>query len=118
VEKDQLKIRGVVRLMSNDHNDSKTGHVYFILNKEKKTIKLFEEQMIEGKIFTESTFENIDKLNESFSDFFDKLDFKKPVTVIPDTKSSEDAKATPDKPAKKSKVPSNKIDEELSDEFR
>lgn len=97
--------------MSNDHND-------YIFKKEKKTIKLFEEQMIQGKIFTE-TFENVDKLNESFSDFFDKLssDFEKPVTVIPNTKSSEDAKATPDKPTKKSKVPSNKIDEELSDEF-
>jgi len=97
--------------MSNDHND-------YIFKKEKKTIKLFEEQMIQGKIFTE-TFENVDKLDESFSDFFDKLssDFEKPVTVIPNTKSSEDAKATPDKPTKKSKVPSNKIDEELSDEF-
>ena len=98
--------------MSNDHND-------YIFKKEKKTIKLFEEQMIQGKIFTESTFENVDKLNESFSDFFDKLssDFKKPVTVIPNTKPSEDTKTTPDKPTKNSKVPSNKIDEELSDEF-
>ena len=96
---------------------SKNNHINYILNKEKKTIKLFEEQMIEGKIFTESTFENIDKLNESFSDFFDKLDFKKPMTVIPNTKPSEDTKTTPDKPTKNSKVPSNKIDEELSDEF-
>ena len=86
------------------------NHTDYILKKEKKTIDLFNEQMINGKIFTTS-FDKIDKLDESFSDF------EKSVTVKTDTKFSKDSKSTEDKSTENSEVPTDEFDEEIEDEF-
>ena len=91
--------------MTQDEN-----HTDYILKKEKKTIDLFHEQMIKGKIFG-SSFDKIDKLDESFSDF------EKPVTVKTDTKFSKDSKSTEDKSTENSEVPTDEFDEEIEDEF-
>jgi len=44
-------------------------HIKYITRKENKTIKLFNEQMIHGRIFDETPFEKISDLDASFSDF-------------------------------------------------
>ena len=43
-------------------------HLTYISKKQKKTLELFDKQMIEGKIFTETTFEKLDNLKEDISD--------------------------------------------------
>ena len=46
----------------------KADHLAYIGKKQEKSIKLFNEQMVKGKIFTETPFEKIDELKEDFSD--------------------------------------------------
>lgn len=82
-------------------------HGTYIKRKEANSIRLFEKQMLKG-IFTKP-FNELENKDGSFSDF------DKSVTVKSDAESSKDTKATPDKSTKNSKVPSNKINKELSD---
>ncbi len=42
-------------------------HLTYILEKEEKTVKLFDEQMFRGKVF-KTSFEKIDGLKENISD--------------------------------------------------
>ena len=71
-------------------------HATYIKRKEDKTIKLFEEQMIKGKIF-----ENIDSLTGSISDFTDS---KKPMTVKSNTNPGQQSKNTKDQSTKKDNI--------------
>ena len=48
---------------------TKEEHIKKMMEKEDKTIKLFDEQMIHGKIFGETQFEKLNDLDVSFSDF-------------------------------------------------
>ena len=48
---------------------SKEDHLEYIKKKEDKTIKLYEDQMIKGKIFNENHFADIDKKKGTIKDF-------------------------------------------------
>lgn len=43
-------------------------HLEYIMKKQEITIKLFEEQMVKGKIFGLTPFDKLDDLKEDISD--------------------------------------------------
>jgi len=83
-------------------------HAVYTRRKEEKTLKLFNEQMIEGKIF-----ETINKLTESISDFTDS---EKPVTVKPNSNTSEQSKNAKDNSTQKNNIGTQKPVKNSDDE--
>jgi len=71
-------------------------HITYMKKKEEKTIRLFDEQMLnKGR-----TFENINNLTGTISDF----DSKKPMTIKPNTNSTQQSKNTKDQSTHKDNI--------------
>lgn len=83
-------------------------HITYIKRKEDKTIKLFEQQMFNGRIFSDTIdteFEDLKKSTGTISDFTHS---EKLMTVESNTNTSQQTKSTKDQSAHKNKV---KLDE-------
>lgn len=48
------------------------NHTEYIMNKEKTTIKLWNDQMVNGRIFGKTPFDKVNDLKESIEDFEEK----------------------------------------------
>lgn len=83
---------------------SKKDHIDYVMKKEARTLRLYEEQMIQGKIFDKSAFEKISELKESFSDF------EEPMPIKTNTTSSKNPKSTKDESAQSNDIPSEELD--------
>lgn len=83
---------------------SKKDHVDYMMKKEARTLKLYEEQMIQGKIFDKSAFEKISELKESFSDF------EEPMPIKTNAKSSKNTETTKDESTQSNDIPSEELD--------